>query len=156
MAQALDSARTQAKQELSTGHAPKQDTHSDPAARKPYTSAIVTSTSTPGSMLRRQRAPNHLLCPHHTAFASSLRQAPKALLIRAACKRICTSTSSERPHTTPAQTSEAEGHLIDVICFTTSAGLCRSISLLWMLRGCHVTPVSAPTSSARACQQHAG
>ncbi len=45
---------------------------------------------------------------------------------------------------------------MDVICFTTSAGLCRSISLLWMLRGCHVTPVSAPTSSARACQQHAG
>ncbi len=44
-------------------------------------------------------------------------------------------------------------HLIDVICLTTSAGECRSMSLLWILRRhTHLFRTLSSRSTKRSCE----
>ena len=100
-------------------------------------SAIVTSTSTPGSMLHKQTTEGKTIkrskafARHHSCTkveVLSKRQSQpffnKQHVHLAATARTNSAYAGTRHFTVL--------HLIDVICLTTSAGECKSNSLLWI------------------------
>ena len=94
------------------------------------TSAMVTSTSTPGSMLHqpKQRRQQQRLSRVSDAVGEMIKAGLDCR--RQPCSWQPSRSTLSAAHICCKCHGEQSSHLMDAICFTTSAGECRSMSLL--------------------------
>jgi hypothetical protein len=106
------------------------------AVQAAHMSLMVTSTSTPGSMLQAAGARDSCaqwLHPVSRARPSLLCSGLGALCPRGSAQPPACPAAQQQPSSSPAA-PHAAAHLIEVICLTTSAAEMRSIRRLWILQ----------------------